>query len=113
MSYQRQVQELNSREYDLVDRLDAMRIGREADTRIKCLEALLARREMQAAELQLENAELRKDAERYRFLRDEAYEAVIPHGGKLNGSRTAWIPKMHPGPSFDAAIDAAITGAAK
>lgn len=50
---------------------------------------------------------LKLDADRYQLLRAEAYEAVIPHGGKLGGSRTAWITKMHPGPSFDAAIDAA------
>jgi len=49
-----------------------------------------------------------RDAARYRFLRDEAYEAVIPHGGNIDGSRTAWIPKMHPGATFDSAIDLAI-----
>lgn len=53
MSYQSRVQELNSREYDLVDRLDAMHICREADARIAALEA--------------ECAELRKDAEQ-RFI---------------------------------------------
>ena len=48
------------------------------------------------------------DAERYQFLKAEAYEAVIPFGGKINGSRTAWITKFHVGSSFDEAIDAAI-----
>jgi hypothetical protein len=51
---------------------------------------------------------LEKDAARYRLLRSEAYEAVIPHGGRLDGKRTAWITKLHPGDSFDAAIDAAL-----
>jgi len=50
---------------------------------------------------------LRADAERYRLLRSQAYEAVIPHGGTLSGKRTAWITKMYAGDSFDAAIDAA------
>jgi hypothetical protein len=49
-----------------------------------------------------------QDAKRYRFLRAEAYKAVIPHGEKINGSRTAWITKLHPGANFDQAIDAAI-----
>lgn len=31
MSYQRRIQELNSREYDLVDRVAAMHVAREAD----------------------------------------------------------------------------------
>lgn len=50
---------------------------------------------------------LQEDAARYEFLRKEAYEAVIPHGNKLNGKRTAWITKLHAGETFDAAIDAA------
>lgn len=52
---------------------------------------------------------LRADAARYRFLKVEAYEAVIPHGNTLNGRRTAWITKLHPGATFEAAIDAAIS----
>lgn len=62
--------------------------------------------------LLLEVPDCSKDAERYRFLRNEAYEAVIPHGGTLLGKRTAWITKLHAGETFDAAIDAAITNAA-
>ncbi len=50
------------------------------------------------------------DAARYSFLRAEAYECVIPHGAKINGRRCAWITKLHPGDSFDAAIDAAMAG---
>lgn len=50
-----------------------------------------------------------KDAERYRFLRNEAYEAVVPHGAKIDGKRTAWITKLHSGDSFDSAIDAALS----
>lgn len=55
-----------------------------------------------------ENERLREDSERYRFLRTEAYECVIPHGNKLAGKRSAWITKLHPGATFDAAIDAAM-----
>lgn len=55
----------------------------------------------------------KRDAERYRFLRDEAYDAVIPHGQMLMGVRTAWITKLHPGETFDAAIDAAMAGETK
>jgi len=49
-----------------------------------------------------------RDAERYRFLKSEAYEVIIPHGSSINGCRTAWITKLHPGGNFDVAIDAAI-----
>ena len=49
-----------------------------------------------------------KDAMRYRLLKSEAYEAVVPHGNTLGGFRTAWITKLHPGEDFDAAIDEAI-----
>lgn len=38
-TYQRRIQELNSREFDLVDRLDAMYVGREADAQIAALQA--------------------------------------------------------------------------
>lgn len=60
-------------------------------------------------------AELEADAARWRYLRGEFYEAVIPHGGKLNGHRTAWIPRfvpLVPGEGIDAAIDAAMKGKA-
>lgn len=55
-------------------------------------------------------AELEADAARWRYLRGEFYEAVIPHGGKLNGHRTAWILRfvpLVPGEGIDAA-DAAM-----
>lgn len=67
------------------------------------------RRDTQAlAELRRKVEALEEGAARYRLLRSEAYEAVIPHGGRLDGKRTAWITKLHPGDSFDAAIDAAL-----
>jgi hypothetical protein len=50
-----------------------------------------------------------KDAARWRFLESEAYECVVPHGNKVDGSRTAWITKLHAGKTFAEAIDAAIT----
>ena len=59
-------------------------------------------------EARAERDSLRQDAERYRWLRAEAYEAVVPHGNRLNGQRKAWITQLHPGPTFDAAIDAAM-----
>lgn len=68
----------------------------------------LRRHEVWLQEAQAERDSLRQDAERYRWLRAEAYEAVVPHGNRLNGQRTAWITKLHPGPTFDAAIDAAM-----
>jgi hypothetical protein len=54
-----------------------------------------------------------QDARRYRYLESIAYEAVIPHGGKLNGYRTAWITKFVPQPhaTFAEAVDAAIDAA--
>ncbi len=58
-------------------------------------------------ELEREVEALRVDAERYRELRLGAYECVIPHGNTIDGKRTAWITKLYPGDSFDAAIDAA------
>ena len=58
--------------------------------------------------VEAERDALRQDAERYRWLRAEAYETVVPHGNRLNGQRTAWITKLHPGQTFDAAIDAAM-----
>ncbi len=63
------------------------------------------------AALQARVAELEADAARWRYLRGEFYEAVIPHGNKLNGHRTAWIPRfvpLVPGEGIDAAIDAAM-----
>ena len=51
---------------------------------------------------------LRADAARYRWLRNEAYECVVPHGNTVLGKRTGWITKIHPGISYDDAIDAAI-----
>lgn len=68
----------------------------------------LRRHEVWLQEAQAERDSLRQDAERYRWLRAEAYEAVVPHGNRLNGQRTAWITKLHPGQTFDAAIDAAM-----
>jgi hypothetical protein len=91
-------------------------IAAEADARIKCLEALLARREMQAAELQLENAELRKDAERLDWLSQQFVTVRIP---LRYGSRECFMgsPDDNDGESVPwdirARIDAAITGAAK
>ena len=52
---------------------------------------------------------LRVDADRYRWLRADAYECVVPHGNQVRGSRTGWITHIHPGSSFDSAIDAART----
>lgn len=55
----------------------------------------------------LASAQDKLDAERYRFLRAEAYEAVVPHGGTVDGKRTAWIVKLHAGATYDSAVDAA------
>ena len=48
------------------------------------------------------------DAARYRFLEGKAYECVVPHGNKVDGSRTAWITKLHAGSTFSDAIDRAL-----
>jgi hypothetical protein len=78
----------------------ALNLISDADTRI--------------AVLQAENAELRKDAERYRWLR-EGFRAMSP---RIDG-KPFWVPRASvlgnlSGPTLDAAIDdAAATGAAK
>jgi len=58
--------------------------------------------------LQSEIEALRKDAERWRFICQDAYETVVPHGVKIDGSRTAWIPHLLVGNNYEAAVDAAI-----
>jgi hypothetical protein len=75
-----------------------------ANTLVDMCSKLMAERD----QLKALNAELAANAARYRWLAAGAYESVIPHGGTLNGSRAAWITKLQPGPSFDAAIDAAL-----
>ena len=68
------------------------------------VQPVLAQPSQQASDLDA----LRADAARYRWLRNEAYECVVPHGNTVLGKRTGWITKIHPGISYDAAIDAAI-----
>lgn len=58
--------------------------------------------------LQAEIEALRKDGERWQFICQDAYETVVPHGVKIDGSRTAWIPHLLVGKSYEAAVDAAI-----
>jgi hypothetical protein len=73
------------------------------------------------AALDAENAELRKDAERYRWLKANAdHETHFDHtlsdsfGGNYHELRVPFESQsMWRGPSLDEAIDAAISGAAK
>ena len=65
------------------------------------------------ATLREERDALLADAERYRFLKSDAYECVLPFGQTIHGSRTGWITHIHPGATFDEAIDAARAAIAK
>ena len=53
------------------------------------------------------------DARRWRYLESRAYEAVVPHGQKINDSREAWATHLYAGRTFAEAVDAAVAALAK
>jgi hypothetical protein len=121
MSYEEKIQQIAPHYYScdanggIVDahipRWKAEEIATEADARIEFLETAFA-------SLQEENSELRKDAERYRWLRQcnwfDSEVCVLRHPRSVltrgGGGLGADCPSLY---RLDEAIDTAITGAAK